>query len=79
MLHFVISSYDTGLPVPKPRTTIPRIITYQRKRANRRILNEEEFIAMLKEFGELQVGSKGLQFLNSLTALHLEHTHSQTG
>ena len=45
-----------GLPVPKPREVIPRIITYQRKRANRRILNEPEFIEMLKEFGELQVG-----------------------
>ena len=42
--------------MPKPREVIPRIITYQRKRANRRILNEPEFIEMLKEFGELQVG-----------------------
>ncbi|GAX80047.1 hypothetical protein CEUSTIGMA_g7486.t1 [Chlamydomonas eustigma] len=44
-----------GLPPPQPRQVIPRIITYQRKRANRRILNEEAFIEMLKEFGELQV------------------------
>ena len=45
-----------GLPAPKPRNVIPKIITYQRKRANRRILNEPEFMNMLKEFGELQVG-----------------------
>ncbi len=34
---------------------IPRHITYQRKRANRRILNEPEFISVLEEFGKVQV------------------------
>jgi len=44
-----------GLPPPSIRPSIPRIITYQRKRANRRVLNEPELIAMLAKFGELQV------------------------
>ncbi len=30
----------------------PRTILYQRKRANRRILNEELFLGVLREFGE---------------------------
>lgn len=46
-----------GLPPPEPWGTrkIPRTITYQRKRANRRILNEDSFIAMLQEFGQVNV------------------------
>lgn len=44
-----------GLPPPVPRPEVPRIITFQRKRANRRILNEDEFIELLKGYGELQV------------------------
>jgi hypothetical protein len=51
----VVFNRRVGLPSPQPRQVIPRIITYQRKRANRRILNEEAFIQMLKDFGELQV------------------------
>lgn len=42
----------TGLPEPVPGP-VPRVITYQRKRANRRIVNEEGFIRMLREFGEV--------------------------
>ena len=38
-------------PVPGP---VPRVITYQRKRANRRIVNEEGFVRMLREFGEVR-------------------------
>lgn len=46
-----------GLPPPEPWGTrkIPRTITYQRKRANRRILNEDEFVSMLHEFGDVKV------------------------
>ena len=33
---------------------VPRVITYQRKRANRRIVNEEGFVRMLREFGEVR-------------------------
>lgn len=42
----------TGLPEPQPGPP-PRVITYQRKRANRRIINEEAFIRLLREFGEV--------------------------
>ncbi len=38
---------------------MPRLITYQRKRANRRVLNEDELIALLKNYGELQVLEMG--------------------
>lgn len=44
-----------GLPPPLPRPSVPRIITFQRKRANRRILNEDDFIELLRGYGELQV------------------------
>lgn len=42
-----------GLPEPVPGP-VPRVITYQRKRANRRIVNEEGFVRMLREFGEVR-------------------------
>jgi len=48
-----------GLPPPAPRALIPRTITFQRKSANRRVLNEEELIALLKEFGEVKVVEYG--------------------
>ena len=45
-----------GLPVPvRRRGDIPHLITWQRKRQNRRILNEDEFVNLLKEFGELTI------------------------
>jgi len=43
--------WRAGLPEPAPGP-VPRIITYQRKRANRRIVNEAGFIRLLREFGE---------------------------
>ncbi|PSC72084.1 EGF domain-specific O-linked N-acetylglucosamine transferase [Micractinium conductrix] len=44
-----------GLPPPQARKPVPRVITFQRKRANRRIVNEPEFLSMLAEFGEVRV------------------------
>ena len=40
------------LPPPMPRP-VPRTILFQRKRANRRILNEHMFLNVLREFGEV--------------------------
>ena len=53
----VLPPTTAGLPPPEPWGTrkIPRTITYQRKRANRRILNEDEFVSMLHEFGDVKV------------------------
>lgn len=42
-----------NLPPPRLRQPLPRTITFQRKRANRRVVNEEELLAMLHEFGEV--------------------------
>lgn len=36
--------------MPRP---VPRTILFQRKRANRRILNEHMFLNVLREFGEV--------------------------
>lgn len=44
--------YDLPPPVAAP---VPRKILYQRKRANRRILNEEKFLEVLRRFGEVKV------------------------
>ncbi|KAL4450135.1 hypothetical protein ABPG77_010804 [Micractinium sp. CCAP 211/92] len=44
-----------GLPPPKLRKPLPRTITFQRKRANRRVVNEPELLSMLREFGEVRV------------------------
>jgi hypothetical protein len=41
---------DLPPPVPQP---VPRTILFQRKRANRRILNEHMFLNVLREFGEV--------------------------
>lgn len=40
------------LPPPMPQPA-PRTILFQRKRANRRILNEHMFLNVLREFGEV--------------------------
>ncbi|MEW5301672.1 MAG: hypothetical protein WDW36_004517 [Sanguina aurantia] len=48
-----------GLPPPEPRPTVPHIITFQRKSANRRIINEAAFIDLLKTYGELRVVEYG--------------------
>ncbi len=42
---------DLAPPVPAP---VPRTILYQRKRANRRILNEEMFLKVLAEYGQVR-------------------------
>lgn len=34
---------------------MPRVITFQRKRANRRVINEDRLIDMLREFGEVSM------------------------
>eukprot|EP00775_Hariotina_reticulata_P006840 gene6840-7058_t len=49
----VYSNY--GLPPPALRRQLPRVITFQRKRANRRIINEEPFLQLLSQYGELRV------------------------
>ena len=41
------------LPPPMP-APVPRRILFQRKRANRRIMNEDMFVSMLREFGEVR-------------------------
>jgi hypothetical protein len=41
--------------VPAPRDKVPRLFTFQRKRANRRILNEDDVVALLRQYGEVQV------------------------
>lgn len=32
---------------------VPRVITFQMKRANRRIINQQAFLDMFREFGEV--------------------------
>ncbi len=44
-----------GLPAPQPHRPVPKLITFQRKRANRRIVNEEEVVQLLKKYGDLEV------------------------
>lgn len=43
-----------NLPPPRLRQPLPRTITFQRKRANRRVVNEEALLKMLAEFGEVR-------------------------
>ncbi|CAL5223424.1 g5938 [Coccomyxa viridis] len=44
-----------GLAPPQKRAPLPRQITFQRKRANRRVVNEDQLISLLKEFGQVRV------------------------
>lgn len=44
--------YDLAPPVA---ARVPRKILYQRKRANRRILNENKLLEVLRKFGEVQI------------------------
>ena len=44
-----------GLPEPAARQPLPRVITFQRKRANRRVLNEDQLVALLRRYGEVQL------------------------
>lgn len=41
------------LPAPETGKPVPRVITFQRKRANRRVINEDQLMRMLREFGEV--------------------------
>ena len=47
-----MGSVPTDLAPPVSQTP-PRTILFQRKRANRRILNEPQFLDVLREFGEV--------------------------
>eukprot|EP00879_Flechtneria_rotunda_P027722 GHRR01029709.1.p1 GENE.GHRR01029709.1~~GHRR01029709.1.p1 ORF type:complete len:256 (+),score=63.24 GHRR01029709.1:320-1087(+) len=44
-----------GFLPPAKRRTVPRVITFQRKRANRRILNEEPLVQLLSQYGQVRV------------------------
>jgi len=41
------------LPAPQSGRPVPRVITFQRKRANRRVINEDQLVRMLREFAEV--------------------------
>ena len=43
-----------GLPPPGQRDHVPHTITFQRKRANRQVINEDQMVRMLQEFGEVR-------------------------
>lgn len=43
-----------GIPFPAPGTPPPAVVTFHRKSSNRRVLNEEELLRMLAEFGEVR-------------------------
>ena len=58
-----------GLPPPAMRTPLPRVITFQRKRANRRVVNEAALLALLAEFGEVRVQRSGAA---ACCVLHVE-------
>ncbi len=60
-MHPSTSATQYGLPTPRKRSPLPRVITFQRKRANRRVVNEAALLKMLGEFGEVRrVGVGGL-------------------
>jgi hypothetical protein len=63
-----VSFGDAGLPVPEARAAVPRSITFQRKRANRRITNEAAFLQLLRSYAPVQVGHQPGIALNSLDA-----------
>ncbi|WIA28051.1 hypothetical protein OEZ86_010636 [Tetradesmus obliquus] len=44
-----------GLPPPAARRRVPSVITFQRKRANRRIVNEDGLLELLSRYGSLRV------------------------
>lgn len=43
-----------NLPPPGHHGYVPHTITFQRKRANRRVINEDQMVKMLAEFGEVR-------------------------
>eukprot|EP00798_Chlamydomonas_sp_ICE-L_P009430 gene9430-4060_t len=69
-----------GLPAPEIRAHIPHVITYQRKVTNRRILNEEEFIEMLGEFGEVNYSGMNWFLIMAVVQQHdIFPSHCSTG
>jgi hypothetical protein len=42
-----------AVPFPAPGAPPPLTVTFQRKSANRRVVNEAEMVAMLRQFGEV--------------------------
>lgn len=47
---------NADLAPPQTGKPVPRVITFQRKRANRRVINEAQLVRMLQEFAD-EVGS----------------------
>ena len=43
---------SAGLPLPQMRKP-PRVITFQRKSSNRRVVNEEQLIKLLQAYGQV--------------------------
>lgn len=70
-----ICATDLAPPVPAP---IPRTILFQRKRANRRIMNEDRFVDMLRGFGEVREAPEWRMSRNDprLSSLSLEPRHN---
>lgn len=64
-----------GLQPPGYRGFVPQVITFQRKRANRRVINEEQMVNMLREFGEVRV----VEFNSSTTFKEQLETMADTG
>ncbi|KAK9813868.1 hypothetical protein WJX73_002532 [Symbiochloris irregularis] len=64
-----------GLPEPGSRREVPRVITFQRKRANRRVINEDRLIHMLREFGEVRI----VEFNSSTSFEHQLRVMASTG
>lgn len=46
-------AFPADLPAPQAGKPVPRVITFQRKRANRRVINEDQLMRMLSEFGKV--------------------------
>ena len=53
--------HHAGLVPPRKQVPLNRHITFQRKRANRRVVNEEQLMELLKEFGEVRAKFLTLQ------------------
>lgn len=72
----------SGLPVPAVRHPVPRTITFQRKRANRRVINEEALLQLLSSYGQVGVDvinnlNKGVASGSSLHSAILHRLCSQ--
>lgn len=53
------------LPAPARPPPVPRVTTFQRKSSNRRVVNEEELLHLLSQYGEVRV----VEF-NASTSFH---------